>query len=100
MPESKFIHDFSKLNHLQLANLKKQIENKESIKDMHRIKKENIQRQKINNLKNEYIRIRNYLDSKPVHLKGLTPAHLEKRIKEIEDMKIFDHKNLDKRKYL
>ena len=80
--------------------MKDEMEAKEALKDLHRIKRENKHRQKIANLKNEYIRIRNFLDERPPHLKGLTPAHLDKRVKEIENMNIFDTKKIDKRKYL
>ena len=72
----------------QLKRLKHELDNKEAIHRLNKVHNENIQRQVNNNHSNQYTRIRNYLDSSmPVGTRD--NHHLNKRLEEIRNMKIF-----------
>ena len=86
--KKKSVKDYSFMGIAQLRRLKNELDNKEAIQRLNKVHNENLQRQVNNNHSNEYTRIRNYLDSSmPVGTRD--NHHLNKRLEEIRNMKIF-----------
>ncbi len=75
---SSGVYDSSKMHEDTLGRLKTQLKLRETLQGLTAQRNENIRRQTNQNLRNEYTRIRNYLETLPPSMQDGSKEHLKK----------------------